>query len=186
MNIIVGVDEAGRGSLIGAVIAAAVVLDDKNPIDGLADSKTLSPKKRTKLAREIDEKSIAWAVGRAEHDEIDDLNILQASLLAMKRAVENLCVTPELVLVDGLYCPDIPYKKKAIIKGDSKISAIAAASIIAKVVRDEEMIRMDKHYPNYGLAQHKGYPTKLHLEKLSILGPTPVHRKSYQPVKKLP
>lgn len=149
------------------------------------DSKKLSEKKRNLLAIEIREKSLAWAVGRAEHDEIDLINILQASLLAMKRAIESLAIKPELVLVDGIHCPDVHCNVDAIIKGDSKIPAISAASIIAKVVRDNEMIALDSHYPGYGFSQHKGYPTKMHIDALKELGVSSIHRKSFAPVKKL-
>jgi len=180
-----GVDEVGRGPLAGPVIAAAVILDPKQPIQGLMDSKKISEIKRNLLAIEIREKSLAWAVGRAEHDEIDSINILQASLLAMKRAIESLTIEPELVLVDGIHCPDVNCNVDAIIKGDSKIPAISAASIIAKVVRDNEMIVLDSQFPGYGFSQHKGYPTRMHIEALKELGVTSIHRKSFAPVKKL-
>lgn len=180
-----GVDEVGRGPLAGPVIAAAVILDPEHPIQGLMDSKKISEKKRNLLAIEIRKKSLAWAMGRAEHDEIDSINILQASLLAMKRAIESLTIEPELVLVDGIYCPDISCNVDAIIKGDSKIPAISAASIIAKVARDNEMIALDSQYPGYGFSQHKGYPTKMHIEALKELGVSSIHRKSFAPVKKL-
>ena len=180
-----GVDEVGRGPLAGPVIAAAVILDPEYPIEGLMDSKKISEKKRNLLAIEIRKKSLAWALGRAEYDEIDSINILQASLLAMKRAVESLAIKPEWVLVDGLHCPDISCNVEAIIKGDSKIQAISAASIIAKVARDNEMITLDGQYPGYGFSQHKGYPTKMHIEALKKLGVSPIHRKSFAPVKKL-
>lgn len=179
-----GVDEVGRGSLAGSVVAAAVILDPHHPIRGLMDSKKLSKKKRNILAMEIREKAVAFALGRAEHGEIDSINILQASLLAMKRAVESLSVQPELVLVDGLYCPDLVHKTEAIIEGDSKIPAISSASIIAKVARDDEMIALDNEYPGYGFAQHKGYPTKFHIQALNELGISPIHRKSFAPVKR--
>jgi ribonuclease HII len=180
-----GVDEVGRGPLAGPVIAAAVILNPESPIQGLMDSKKISEKKRNILAIEIREKALAWAIGRAEHDEIDSINILQASLLAMKRAVESLSIEPELVLVDGLHCPNIIYKVEAIIKGDSKIPAISAASIIAKVARDSEMIALDSQYPGYGFSRHKGYPTKMHVNALKELGVSSVHRKSFSPVKQL-
>lgn len=183
--VMAGVDEVGRGPLAGPVIAAAVILDPKRPIHGLMDSKKLSEKKREALTLEIKEKSLAWAVGRAEHDEIDSINILQASLLAMKRAVEALSIEPALVLVDGTHCPDIKIKANAIVKGDSKIPAISAASIIAKVARDKEMIDFDKQYPGYGFSQHKGYPTKMHLLALKELGISSIHRKSFAPVKSM-
>ena len=184
-GIIAGVDEVGRGPLAGPVIAAAVILNPENPIQGLVDSKKISEKKRNILAKEIREKALAWAIGRAEHDEIDSLNILHASLLAMKRAIESLSIKPELVLVDGLHCPDIIYKVEAVIKGDSKIPAISAASIIAKVARDSEMIALDSQYPGYGFSQHKGYPTKMHVNALKELGVSSIHRKSFAPVKHL-
>ena len=180
-----GVDEVGRGPLAGPVIAAAVILDPEYPIEGLMDSKKISEKKRNLLAIEIRKKSLAWALGRAEYYEIDSINILQASLLAMKRAVESLAIKPEWVLVDGLHCPDVSCNVEAIIKGDSKIQAISAASIIAKVARDNEMITLDGQYPGYGFSQHKGYPTKMHIEALKKLGVSPIHRKSFAPVKKL-
>ncbi len=184
-ELIAGVDEVGRGPLAGPVIAAAVILDPENPIQGLMDSKKITEKKRNILAIEIREKSVSWAIGRAEHDEIDSINILQASLLAMKRAVESLSIKPELVLVDGLHCPDIIYKVEAIIKGVSKIPAISAASIIAKVTRDNEMIALDSQYPGYGFSQHKGYPTKMHVNALQELGVSSIHRRSFAPVKRL-
>jgi len=180
-----GVDEVGRGPLAGPVIAATVRLNPENPIQGLMDSKKISEKKRNILAIEIREKALAWAIGRAEHDEIDSINILQASLLAMKRAVESLSIRPELVLVDGLNCPEISYKVKAVIKGDSKIPAISAASIIAKVARDKEMVALDSQYPGYGFSRHKGYPTKMHVAALKELGVSSIHRKSFAPVKQL-
>jgi len=180
-----GVDEVGRGPLAGPVIAAAVILDTENPIQGLMDSKKISEKKRIFLAKEIREKALAWAMGRAEHDEIDSMNILQASLLAMKRAIESLSIKPELVLIDGIYRPDIDCKVVPIIKGDSKVPAISAASIIAKVARDNEMIALDSEYPGYGFSQHKGYPTKMHINALKELGVSLIHRKSFSPVKQL-
>jgi ribonuclease HII len=183
--VMAGVDEVGRGPLAGPVIAAAVILDPENPIKGLMDSKKISEKKRNILAIEIREKALTWAIGRAEHDEIDSINILQASLLAMKRAVESLSIKPELVMVDGLHCPDIIYKVKAVIKGDSKIPAISAASIIAKVARDNEMIALDSKFPGYGFSRHKGYPTKMHVTALKKLGVSSIHRKSFAPVKQL-
>ena len=184
-GVMAGVDEVGRGPLAGPVIAAAVILDPEQPIQGLMDSKKISERKRILLALEIQKKSIAWAVGRAEHDEIDSINILQASLLAMKRAIESLAIEPELVLVDGIHCPDISCNVDAIIKGDNKIPAISAASIIAKVARDNEMIALDSQYPGYGFSQHKGYPTRMHIAALKELGVSSIHRKSFAPVKKL-
>ncbi len=184
-GVMAGVDEVGRGPLAGPVIAAAVILDPEQPIKALMDSKKISEKKRILLALEIQKKSMAWAMGRAEHDEIDSINILQASLLAMKRAIESLAIEPELVLVDGIHCPDISFNVEAIIKGDNKIPAISAASIIAKVARDNEMIALDSQYPGYGFSQHKGYPTRMHIEALKELGVSSIHRKSFAPVKKL-
>lgn len=181
---IAGVDEAGRGPLAGPVYAAAVILDPTRPIIGLADSKVLSEKKREQLAVLIRERSLAWAIARAEVAEIDRLNILQASLLAMQRAVAELGVAPTKALVDGRDCPELPCQVEAIIGGDSTIPAISAASILAKVARDQELYRLDKLYPGYGFAQHKGYPTKAHLAALAELGVSPVHRRSYAPVRR--
>lgn len=183
--IVAGVDEVGRGPLAGPVVTAAVILDPNKPIEGLADSKKLTEKRREKLAALIREESLCWALGRAEVEEIDQLNIFQASLLAMKRAVEALNVQPQLTLVDGSHVPDLQGESRAIVKGDSLVPAISAASILAKVTRDHEMVELDRQYPGYGLAKHKGYPTKQHLEALSELGVTPIHRRSYAPVKRL-
>jgi len=180
-----GVDEVGRGPLAGPVIAAAVILDPENPIQGLMDSKKISENKRILLAKEIREKALSWAIGRAENDEIDSINILQASLLAMKRAIESLSIMPELVLVDGIYRPVVDCKVEPIVKGDSKVAAISAASIIAKVARDNEMVALDDQYPGYGFSQHKGYPTKMHINALKELGVSSIHRKSFSPVKRL-
>lgn len=180
-----GVDEVGRGPLAGPVIAAAVILDPENPIQGLMDSKKISEKKRILLAKEIREKALSWAIGRADNDEIDSINILQASLLAMKRAIESLSIMPELVLVDGIYRPVVDCKVEPIVKGDSKVAAISAASIIAKVARDNEMVALDDQYPGYGFSQHKGYPTKMHINALKELGVSSIHRKSFSPVKRL-
>ena len=183
-KLIAGVDEVGRGPLSGPVVAAAVILDPDRHIDGLADSKTLSEKRREALSETIRECAITWAVGRADVEEIDAINILQASLLAMRRAVERLKPMAELALIDGNRCPvGLPCPARAIVKGDSSVAAISAASIIAKVARDREMIALDKKYPGYGLASHKGYPTKLHLEKISELGVTRIHRRSFAPVR---
>ena len=184
-QLIAGVDEVGRGPLVGAVVAAAVILDPNNPIEGLADSKKLSEKKRNTLSVEIKEKSLAWAFGRAEAEEIDEINILQASLLAMKRAVEALSIRPDHVQIDGNRCPEMDYSMEAIIKGDSKIAAISAASIIAKVARDHEMKALDKQYPEYGFAAHKGYPTKQHREALRVHGAISEHRVSFKPVREV-
>jgi len=180
-----GVDEAGRGPLAGAVYAAAVILDPRKPFPGLADSKTISEKKRDQLAILIKENALAWAVASSSVEEIDELNILQASLLAMKRAIESLSIQPELVQVDGNKCPKISLPCEAIVKGDSKVQAISAASILAKTARDAELYELDRQYPQYGFAAHKGYPTAEHIEKLTIHGISPVHRLSYAPVKRL-
>ncbi len=183
--VVAGVDEVGRGPLCGPVIAAAVILDEKKPITGLNDSKKLSEKKRELLFDEICEKSLAWYIGRAEVEEIDQLNILHASMLAMQRAVLGLTIQPELALIDGNRCPSLPCQSEAIVKGDSKVPEIAAASILAKVARDREMLDLDKQYPGYGIAGHKGYPTKAHLNALKTLGPTPIYRRSFKPVREL-
>lgn len=183
--IIAGVDEAGRGPLVGNVVAAAVILDPARPIEGLADSKKLSEKKRTLLYQEIIEKAHAYAIACATPAEIDDINILHASMLAMKRAVEELEVQPEHVLVDGNRLPPWSYSAEAIVKGDAKEACISAASILAKVTRDREMLALDQQHPDYGFAKHKGYPTKLHMETLKCLGPLPEHRRSFGPVKVL-
>ncbi len=182
---IAGVDEAGRGPLVGNVVAAAVILDPQKPIEGLADSKKLSEKKRTLLFNEIVEKALAYNIALATPDEIDTLNILHASMLAMKRAVEGLLVQPDHVLVDGNRLPEWSYSAEAIVKGDAKEACISAASILAKVTRDKEMLCLDEQYPNYGFAQHKGYPTKVHMTRLKSLGPLPEHRRSFGPVKAL-
>ncbi|NOY63485.1 MAG: ribonuclease HII [Gammaproteobacteria bacterium] len=183
--LIAGVDEVGRGPLAGAVVAAAVILDPQQPIEGLADSKKLSEKRREQLAQQIHERSLAWALGRAEVEEIDAINILQASLLAMKRALAALSTQPHEALIDGNRCPpDLPFPSRAIIKGDQSESAIAAASIIAKVARDQEMVALDADYPGYGLASHKGYPTRVHVAALQRLGVTAIHRRSFAPVKR--
>jgi ribonuclease HII len=175
-----GVDEVGRGPLAGPVVCAAVIL--LTPIEGVTDSKLLSPLKRKQLAEEIRARALCYAYGRAEVDEIDRLNIHHATLLAMKRAIEALSVCPGQVLVDGLYTPNVAMPCQAVVKGDSLISEIGAASIIAKVLRDEEMEQMDVLYPGYGFAQHKGYPTAVHRAALKKLGPCAIHRRSYAPV----
>jgi len=182
-GVIAGVDEVGRGPLAGAVVAAAVILDPNNPIEGLADSKKLTAKRREALFPLIQDRALAWCIARASEAEIDQLNILQASLLAMRRAVLGLQMQPERVLVDGNRCPELPYPSEAIIKGDSLVPAISAASILAKVVRDHEMVAFDKIYPGYGFASHKGYPTAQHMQALKTLGVTPIHRRSFAPVK---
>ena len=183
-SLLCGVDEAGRGPLAGAVFAAAVILDPARPILGLADSKTLSEKKRDALALLIRERALAWAIASASAEEIDQINILQASLLAMQRAVEALAVTPERVVVDGLYCPRVTMPAEAVVKGDSKVAEIAAASILAKTARDAEMLELDRRYPQYAFARHKGYPTAEHLALLEQHGVSSVHRRSFGPVKK--
>ena len=183
-TLIAGVDEVGRGPLVGAVVTAAVILDPNNPITGLADSKKLSEKRRIALAEEIKQKALCWSLGRAEPDEIDKLNILYATMLAMQRAVAGLAIQPDFVLVDGNRIPKLTMPAQAIVKGDSLVAEISAASILAKVARDLEMAELDQRYPEYGFAQHKGYPTKLHFEKLAELGATPFHRKSFAPVAK--
>ena len=184
-HLICGVDEAGRGPLAGAVFAAAVILDPTKPITGLADSKKLSEKKRDALAIEIKAKALAWAIASSSVEEIDEINILQASLLAMKRAVEALSVVPNEVLVDGLHCPKLPMPMRSIVQGDSKEQAISAASILAKTARDADLYQLDKLYPEYGFAKHKGYPTPLHMQMLEQHGVLSIHRKSYAPVKKI-
>lgn len=182
-RLVAGVDEAGRGPLAGPVYAAAVILDPKQSIKGLADSKQLTAKKRVYLANKIQELAKAWAVARAEVAEIDGLNIFHASLLAMQRAVLALTLLPSLVLIDGKHCPTLNCPAEAIVKGDQKIAVISAASILAKVHRDAEMCILDSRYPGYGLAQHKGYTTKQHLLALKKLGPSIIHRRSFLPVK---
>jgi ribonuclease HII len=182
---ICGVDEAGRGPLAGAVFAAAVILDPIKPIAGLADSKKLSEKKRDFLAGEIKEKALAWAIASCSAEEIDEINILQASLLAMKRAVESLSLQPDELLVDGLHCPKLSIPMRAIVQGDSKEGCISAASILAKTARDAELYILDDQYPQYGFAKHKGYPTPLHMQMLALHGVLPIHRKTYAPVRRL-
>jgi ribonuclease HII len=183
--LLAGVDEVGRGPLAGDVVAAAVILDAQNPIEGLRDSKKLSEPRREALSEVIRERALAWAVARASVAEIDELNILQASLLAMRRAVEALEPQPEYVLVDGNHLPRWRYIAEPVVRGDDKVPEIAAASILAKVHRDRELVALAKQYPGYGFASHKGYPTAGHLEALRTLGVTPAHRRSYGPVKKL-
>jgi ribonuclease HII len=182
---VAGVDEAGRGPLAGPVIAAAVILDPARPVSGLRDSKLLSASRRESLYAEITDKALAWAVGRAEAGEIDSINILQATLMAMQRAINALQPCAEHALIDGNRCPQLTIPAQAIVKGDSRVAAISAASIIAKVTRDREMIELDLQYPGYGLAQHKGYPSKAHMEALDALGLTPQHRRSYAPVRRI-
>lgn len=177
-----GVDEVGRGSLAGPVVAAAVILDPFAPIDGIDDSKNIAHKKRVIIANEIKNKALAWSLGRVEALEIDKINIHQASLLAMKIAIESLKIKPEYVIVDGKYVPNIPYECQAFIKGDSYLPAISAASIIAKVSRDKEMEEYDNIYSGYAFSSNKGYPTKQHIYSLKTLGITKIHRRSYAPV----
>ena len=184
-HIIAGVDEVGRGCIVGPVIAAAVILDPAQPIAGLTDSKKLTAKKRELLAITIRQQALAWSVARAEPSEIDSINILQASLLAMQRAVQSLSIQPSWVKVDGNQYPDMNYPGETIIQGDLLVAEISAASILAKVYRDNEMSVLDALYPGYEFNKHKGYPTKLHKEKLNILGVTEQHRRSFAPVKQM-
>lgn len=179
-----GVDEVGRGPLVGAVVTAAVILDPARTIVGLADSKKLSEKRRLALYDEIVEKALSWSLGRAEPVEIDQLNILHATMLAMQRAVAGLHIAPDMVLIDGNRCPKLPMRSLAVVKGDSRVAEISAASILAKVTRDREMTELDAIFPDYGFAQHKGYPTAFHLEKLAVLGATEHHRRSFAPVRR--
>ncbi|MFO1423628.1 MAG: ribonuclease HII [Candidatus Competibacteraceae bacterium] len=181
-NLVAGVDEAGRGPLAGPVVAAAVILDPSRPIVGLADSKKLGAARRERLAEEIRAKALAWALGWAEVAEIDRVNILQATLLAMQRAVTALSIAPEQAWVDGNRCPRLSCPCRAIVRGDATVPAISAASILAKVARDAELRQLDARYPDYGFARHKGYPTAVHLDALRRLGPCPEHRRSYAPV----
>ncbi len=182
---VAGVDEAGRGPLAGPVVAAAVILDPYRPIEGLQDSKRLTAALRELLYEEIQEKALAWAVASADVGEIDRINILQATMLAMQRAVEALQPTAQHALIDGNRCPLLACPAQAIVKGDSRVAAISAASIMAKVTRDREMLSLDLQYPGYGLARHKGYPSKAHIEALENLGVTPIHRRSYAPVRRV-
>ena len=180
-----GVDEVGRGPLAGDVVTAAVILDPNKPIEGLDDSKKLSEKKRDALFDIIKERALSWSIARCSVEDIDQINILQASLLAMKKAVDGLAITPEHVWVDGNKMPRWNYAAETVIKGDSRVPAIAAASILAKVTRDREMVAYEEQYPGYGFAAHKGYPTKAHIDALQRLGIAPIHRRSYAPVKKI-
>lgn len=184
-KLVAGVDEVGRGPLAGPVVAAAVILDPARPIEGLADSKKLSEKRREALAAVIRERALTWALGRAEVEEIDRLNILQASLLAMQRAVAALQPQAEFALIDGNRCPRLACPSEAVIKGDDRVAVISAASVIAKVARDHEMVELDQHYPGYGLARHKGYPTRAHIESLQRLGVTDIHRRTFGPVRRI-
>lgn len=182
MILLCGVDEAGRGPLCGPVVTAAVILDPENPIVGLADSKKLSEKRRERLAIEIKEKALAWCIAEASVDEIDRLNILHATMLAMQRAVAGLSRVPDKVLVDGNRCPRFDMPCEAIVKGDSLVQEISAASILAKTARDAMLLELDKRYPQYGLAGHKGYPTPAHLAALRAHGACEIYRKSFAPV----
>lgn len=181
-KIVVGIDEAGRGPLAGPVVAGAVILNPKRHIQGLKDSKLLTKEKREALFALIQERAIAWAVGKASVEEIDTLNILQATMLAMQRAVAALSIMPELALIDGNRSPVLSCEVETIIQGDAKIPAISAASIVAKVTRDREMVKWDAQFPQYGFAQHKGYATRQHLAALTQHGPTYIHRQSFSPV----
>lgn len=184
-TLIAGVDEVGRGPLVGAVVTAAVILDPARPVVGLADSKMLSEKRREALYEDTTRCALAWSVGRAEAFEIDNINIFQATLLAMQRAVAGLAVVPDFVLVDGNRCPLLPMPSQAVVKGDSRVAEISAASIIAKVTRDREMAALHLQFPEYGFAKHKGYPTAFHLEKLALHGAIVHHRRSFAPVRRL-
>ena len=183
-GLLAGADEAGRGPLVGNVVAAAVILDDDHPIEGLADSKKLTAKRRESLSEEIMQKAKAWAVVSVSAVDIDRINILQASLLAMKQAVEQLSVTPDHVFIDGNRCPEMACPATAIVKGDARVAEISAASILAKVARDEQMQELHNIFPQYGFDKHKGYPTKAHMAALAEHGPCPEHRRSYAPVRK--
>jgi ribonuclease HII len=184
-DIVCGVDEAGRGPLAGPVFAAAVILDPRRPIDGLRDSKKLSEAKRDQLAPLIREHAVAWAIAECSCEEIDSINILQATMLAMRRAVEALTTLPTIALIDGNRCPEMSVRAHAIVEGDDKVNAISAASILAKTARDAALVRLHGLYPQYGFDQHKGYGTALHLERLRLHGPSPAHRRSFAPVRGL-
>ena len=180
---IAGVDEVGRGPLAGPVVTAAVILDPANPITGLNDSKKLTERRREVLAEEIKERALAWSIGRAEVEEIDEINILQATMLAMCRAVEGLPIKADYLLIDGNRLPtNLSCPAEAVVKGDSRVEVISAASILAKVSRDREMVMMAEQYPGYGLEKHKGYPTRAHVAALNEIGVTPIHRRSFRPV----
>lgn len=185
MNLTCGVDEAGRGPLAGPVFAAAVILDSASPISGLSDSKRLAARKRDELSAQIKTRAIAWAVASASVEEIDALNILRASLLAMSRAVERLPVMPQRVLVDGLHRPQLALPVESVVRGDETIAAIAAASILAKVARDRAMLALHRLHPQYGFDRHKGYPTAAHLAALRAHGVSSVHRRTFAPVRAL-
>jgi ribonuclease HII len=185
VKLICGIDEAGRGPLAGAVVAACVVLNPHKRIRGLADSKQLSAAQREELAGEIRAKALAWSVASASVEEIDQINILQATLLAMRRALEGLQAQPEEVLVDGLHCPPSRWPSRAVVQGDATVKAISAASILAKVVRDAAMCELHAQRPEYGFDRHKGYCTPEHLAALQLHGPSPFHRRSFSPVKEM-
>ena len=182
-DLLAGVDEAGRGPLVGNVVAAAVILDPENPIDGLNDSKKLSARRREQLADQVRDRAIAWSVVSIDAEQIDRINILQATMLAMQQAVEQLTVPPQHVFIDGNRCPKISVPATAVVKGDSRVAEISAASILAKVERDAQMVVLHETYPQYGFDKHKGYPTKAHFEALAEHGPCPEHRTSYKPVR---
>ncbi len=185
IQLIAGVDEAGRGPLIGSVVAAAVILDPSLPIEGLNDSKKLTAKKREKLFEEIQQKALAWSIAEASHEEIDEINILQATMLAMQRAVARLKVQADLVRIDGNRCPDLSLPCEAVIGGDALHQEISAASILAKVARDRQMQELDAEYPAYGFAKHNGYPTKAHMEAIEVHGVLAQHRRSYKPIRQI-
>jgi ribonuclease HII len=184
-DIVCGVDEAGRGPLAGPVYAAAVILDPMRPIEGLRDSKKLTAERRDELAPLIREHALAWAVAECSHHEIDSINILQATMLAMRRAVEALATMPTIALIDGNRCPQLSMRAHAVVEGDDKVHAISAASILAKTARDAALVSLHALYPQYGFDQHKGYSTPLHMERLRVHGPCPVHRRSFAPVRAL-
>lgn len=183
-GMLAGVDEAGRGPLVGNVVAAAVILDPGYPIDGLNDSKKLSASRREQLAEQVRDRAIAWSVVSIDAEQIDRINILQATMLAMQQAVEQLTVPPQHVFIDGNRCPQINVPATAVVKGDSRVAEISAASILAKVERDAQMLVLHEVYPQYGFDKHKGYPTKAHFEALAEYGPCPEHRRSYAPVRR--
>ncbi|WP_297189505.1 ribonuclease HII [uncultured Porticoccus sp.] len=184
-ELLAGVDEVGRGPLAGDVVTAAVILDPRKPVAGLADSKKLSATRRNQLAEEIREKALSWHIARASVDEIDQYNILRATMMAMVRAVDGLTLKPEYVAVDGNRLPDWGYAAEAVVGGDDRVPAISAASILAKVCRDAEMCLAEQVFPGYGFASHKGYGTRAHREAIALLGPCLIHRKSFEPVKSL-